>query len=111
MNPKVLCRSFAAGLLFAALAYPQAETKTSEANQGTAPNAATAEAKRQGRVAMKPNSESPAQSLRQAIAFERYKELAAQREARKQGTASTSTEADRSMEKAQPEKAQPMKEK
>jgi len=100
-------------LLFAALAYPQAATKTADENRGAAADQATAaadqatkEAQRQGKVALKPEAnQSPAQTVDQAIAFERYKELAAQREARKQGNAS---EADRSLEKA-PAKAKPAK--
>jgi hypothetical protein len=67
-------------------------------------DAPTAEAKRQGSVAMKPNAQSPAQSMSQAVAFERYKELAAEREARKEGM--TNSGADRSVEKpAKPVKA------
>ena len=65
-------------------------------SQGPATQEApTAEARRQGSVAMNPNAESPKQSMSQAIAFEKYKEMAAEREARKSGEGST---ADRSLE-------------
>jgi len=64
----------------------------------TAQERATAEARRQGRVALNPNAESPNQTMQQAIAFERYKELAAEREARK------TSRADRSVEAPQPAK-------
>jgi len=74
-------------LLFASMAFSQ--------------DGATAEAKRQGTVALKPDAQSPAQSMSQAVAFERYKELAAEREARKEGTSS----ADRSVETPRPVKA------
>ena len=50
---------------------------------------------------MKPNAQSPSQSMSQAIAFERYKELAAQREARKSGQ---SSDADRSVESESPKR-------
>jgi len=46
---------------------------------------ATKEAARQARVALVPDAQqSPAQTVQQAIAFERYKDMAAEREARKE---------------------------
>ena len=70
-------------MLCAALLHAQSEPKTGE-------DAAAKEAQRQGRVALTPNAnESPTQSVQQAIAFERYKELAAEREAQKEASAST----------------------
>ena len=64
---------------------------------------AAQEAKRQG-VANSKTDSSPAQTMRQAIAFEHYKELAAEREARKEtGRSSvTSNTADRSKDDAAP---------
>jgi len=80
-------------LLLAPLTFAQAE-KTAGSD------AATAEAQRQGTVALKPTvSQSPSQSVRQAVAFERYKELAAEREARKMGRSSS---ADRSVDSTKP---------
>src|SRR6185436_4638762 len=105
MNAKLSVKTLAAMALFAALAYPQSErktpeTKTPDENRAAASDDAAREAKRQGRVALTPDAgQSPAQTLQQAIAFERYKDLAAQRDARKQATVS---EADRSMDKSQP---------
>ena len=71
-------------LLCAALLHAQSEPKVS-------PDEATKEAQRQGTVALKPNAaQSPTQSVQQAIAFERYKELAAEREAQKEAGAMAS---------------------
>jgi hypothetical protein len=51
------------------------------------------EAQRQGQVALKPDAEqSPSQTMQQAIAFERYKEKAAEREAEKEASAQTAKE-------------------
>jgi len=107
---KLSVRTFAAMALFAAFAYPQSQTKAPDENQATASDEATREARRQGRVALKPDAQSPAESMRQAIAFERYKELAAQRQARKEGSVSeTSRSADRSVDKPSPMKEKPAK--
>jgi hypothetical protein len=64
---------------------------------------AAQEAKRQG-VANSKTDSSPAQTMRQAIAFERYKDLAAEREARKEAGQSrvTNNTADRSKDDAAP---------
>jgi len=64
---------------------------------------AAQEAKRQSPANSKTDS-SPAQTMRQAIAFERYKELAAEREARKEAghSSATSNSADRSKDEAAP---------
>ena len=68
-------------MLCAALLHAQSEPKTG-------PDEATKEAQRQGTVALTPNAnQSPAQSVQQAIAFERYKELSAEREAQKESGA------------------------
>ena len=85
-------------VLFAPLAFSQEQAPAKEqAAPATVPahDAPAAEARRQGRVAMKPNADSPTQSMSQAIAFEKYKEMAAKREARKSGEA---TSADRNEE-------------
>jgi hypothetical protein len=82
-------------LAFAPFAFAQDPAPTS-----TPSDTASAEARRQGSVALKPNASSPSQSMSQAIAFERYKELAAEREARKAGAVSA---ADRSIEKPKAE--------
>ena len=59
--------------------------------------AAVQEARRQGVAANSKTDKSPEQSMRQAIAFERYKELSAEREARKEGRSKvTNNTADRS---------------
>jgi hypothetical protein len=66
-------------LLGAALLHAQSEPAKPAAD------AATKEAERQGRVALVPNAQqSPTQTVQQAIAFERYKDMAAEREARKE---------------------------
>jgi hypothetical protein len=64
---------------------------------------AVQEGKRQG-VANSRTDSSPVQTMQQAIAFERYKELAAEREARKEAGQSrmTSNTADRSKDDAAP---------
>jgi hypothetical protein len=68
-------------MLCAALLHAQSEPKTG-------PDEATKEAQRQGRVALQPNAQqSPSESVQQAIAFERYKDLAAEREAQKEASA------------------------
>src|SRR5437660_3376866 len=55
-----------------------------QSDQKPAADAATAEAQRQGQVALAPHAtQSPTQTVQQAVAFERYKELAAERQARK----------------------------
>jgi hypothetical protein len=66
-------------------------------------DSAVQEAKRQS-VANSKAESSPAQTMQQAIAFERYKDLAAEREARKEaGQSSASTNsADRSRDDAAP---------
>jgi len=96
-------------VLLAALAYPQSPGKTPDETRAAASGAATREAQRQGRVALNPQAgQSPTQTIEQAIAFERYKQLAAEREARKQGSVSDadrSMETPRSMETARPVKA------
>ena len=130
MNAKL-----AVGLaLFASLVYPQSTNKTpaskNPANKTTVENRsaapgqaatdensaattdqATKEAQRQGRVALNPQAQqSPAQTAEQAAAFERYKELAAQREARKEGVATEGARsADRSVDTQHPGKAKPAK--
>ena len=73
-------------LLSAALLHAQSEPKTG-------PDEATREAARQGRVALDPNAKSsPTESVQQAIAFERYKDMAAEREAQKEaGAANAAT--------------------
>jgi hypothetical protein len=55
-------------------------------------------------VASSKSDSSPAQTMRQAIAFEHYKELAAEREARKEAGRSsvTNNTADRSTDDAAP---------
>jgi hypothetical protein len=67
-------------LLCAGLLQAQPQSKT------TGPDAAASrEADRQARVALDPNAtQSPTESEQQAIAFERYKDQAARREAQKQ---------------------------
>jgi hypothetical protein len=59
-------------------------------------DSAAQEAKRQS-VAKSKTGSSPAQTVQQAIAFERYKDLAAEREARKEAgrSSATSNTADR----------------
>ena len=114
MIAKLLAKYSAATLLFAALAYPQSATKTAKTpdeNRATANDQATREAQRQGRVALTPEAgQSPTETMDQAIAFERYKELAAEREARKEAKGSEADRsADRSIEKPKPVKAKPPK--
>jgi hypothetical protein len=92
MKPRLRMVPLSAILLLAPLAFSQEQSSPAAT---PAPDAAASEARRQGSVAMKPNAQSPNQSMSQAIAFERYKELAAQREARKSGQSSN---ADRSVE-------------
>jgi hypothetical protein len=92
MNTRILTGVLSATLMLAPFALAQDKAATPDPAT-PAPDAAMAEAKRQGRVALKPTAESsPTQSIRQAVAFERYKELAAEREARKE---SRSSNADR----------------
>jgi hypothetical protein len=68
-------------LLCAPLVNAQSETKANE-------DAASKEAQRQAQVALKPNAQqSPSQTVQQAVAFERYKEMAAEREAQKEASA------------------------
>jgi hypothetical protein len=68
-------------LLCATLLHAQSEPKA-----GT--DAANKEAQRQGQVALQPNArQSPSQTIQQAVAFERYKEMAAEREAQKEASA------------------------
>jgi hypothetical protein len=77
---------FSAGtlVLTAALLHAQSEAKVNP------DEAANREAERQSRVALQPNAQqSPTQTLQQAIAFERYKEMAAEREAQKEASAAT----------------------
>jgi hypothetical protein len=66
-------------------------------------DSAAQEAKRQS-VANSKTDSSPAQTMQQAIAFERYKNLAAEREARKEAGQSrvTNNTADRSQNDAAP---------
>ena len=76
-------RLFTAGtvLLCAALLHAQSEPKTGTDEAGR-------EAARQGQVALAPNAQSsPTQTVQQAIAFERYKDMAAEREAQKEAGA------------------------
>ena len=95
MKAKWITGPLGAMLMLAPVAFSQ-EAATPAAATPTH-DAATAEAKRQGTVALKPNAnQSPPQTMSQAVAFERYKERAAAREAQKEGTA---TSADRSVEK------------
>ena len=102
MKSRFLTGSLSTILLFAPLMYSQSSaTKGTDEAAPTASDAATAEAKRQGRVALTTSDHSPAQSMSQAIAFERYKELAAEREARKEGMHSS---ADRSVDSPHPAK-------
>jgi len=79
-------------LLCAALLNAQSDERKAPADERqAAASAATQEAARQGTVALKPNAQqSRAQTMQQAIAFERYKDLAAEREARKESGASNS---------------------
>ena len=65
-----------------------------------AQDAATREAVRQGRAAFDSSaSHSPAETMRQAIAFERYKDIAAAAEARKEaGRSYQNNSADRRAE-------------
>jgi hypothetical protein len=71
-------------LFCAALLNAQSEPKTSE-------DAASKEAQRQARVALQPNAQqSPSQTIKQAIAFERYKERAADRESQKENSVARS---------------------
>jgi hypothetical protein len=120
--------------LFASLVYPQSANKTpankapsnkttvenraavpgqaaTEENAAATSDQATKEAQRQGRVALNPQAQqSPAQTVDQAVAFERYKELAAEREARKEGVSTESARsADRSVDTQRPVKAKPAK--
>jgi hypothetical protein len=67
-------------LLGAALLHAQSEPKTGA-------DAAKREADRQARVALQPDAQSPTQTMQQAVAFERYKEMAAEREAQKEAAA------------------------
>jgi hypothetical protein len=70
-------------MLCAALLHAQQEPKTGTDEAGR-------EAQRQGRVALQPNAQqSPTQTVQQAIAFERYKDLAAERQAAKDEGAAT----------------------
>ena len=102
MKSRFLTGSLSTVLLFAPLVYSQTSaSKTADEAPPAASDTATAEAKRQGRVALSTSDQSPAQSMSQAIAFERYKELAADREARKEGMNSN---ADRSVESPRPAK-------
>jgi hypothetical protein len=83
-------RLFTAGtaMLCAALLHAQTEAKP------TSETAAAKEAERQARVALDPNAQqSPNQSMAQAVAFERYKEMAAEREAQKEASAQTAENA------------------
>jgi hypothetical protein len=67
-------------------------------------DSAAQEAKRQSVAANSKTDSSPPQTMRQAIAFERYKDLAAEREARKEAGQSrvTNNTADRSKDDAAP---------
>ena len=86
MNVRMLTGAI---VISAALLNAQTEPKQApdEARQG-AVDQATKEAQRQGQVALKPNAtQSPTQTVQQAIAFERYKDMAAEREAQKEAGA------------------------
>jgi len=76
-----------------------AQSKPADDSQQTAATNATREAQRQGRVALSPNADqSPSQTISQAVAFERYKEIAAERAAQKEaggGEERTATAAKR----------------
>jgi len=88
-------RLYTAGavLLGAAFLNAQSQSKPApeEGRQAASTEAsATQEALRQGRVALQPNAQqSPSQTVRQAVDFERYKELAAEREAKKEAGANS----------------------
>jgi hypothetical protein len=73
----------------AALLYAQPEQKKApDDSRPAVADEATREAQRQGQVALKPNAaQSPNQTVNQAVAFERYKDLAAEREAQKEAAA------------------------
>jgi hypothetical protein len=77
-----------------------------DARQGSkdTDSSAVQEARRQSVAANSKTDSSPAQTMRQAVAFERYKELAAEREARKEAGQSrvTNNTADRSKDDAAP---------
>jgi hypothetical protein len=92
MNAKILAGTLGTILLAAPLTFAQDEKTTGS-------DRAAAEAHRQGRVALKPLADSPSQSMHQAISFERYKEMAAERQARKEGRSSN---ADRTMNPSKP---------
>ena len=83
-------------LLCAALLNAQSDEKKAPADERqAAASAATQEAVRQGSVALKPNAQqSPAQTVQQAIAFERYKDLAAAREAQKEAGGSSNVSSE-----------------
>src|ERR1700686_1175320 len=64
---------------------------------------AAQEAKRQSVATKSTTDSSPAQTMQQAIAFERYKDLAAERQARKEaGQSGATNTADRSKDDAAP---------
>jgi hypothetical protein len=73
-------------MMCAALLHAQTQPNTGSDAPGR-------EALRQGQVALDPNAQqSPSQTIQQAIAFERYKEMAAEREAQKEASAQTAKE-------------------
>jgi hypothetical protein len=81
-------------VLSAALLHAQPEQKKApdDSRQAVA-DEATREAQRQGQVALKPNAtQSPTETVSQAIAFERYKEMAAEREAQKEAGAASQSQ-------------------
>jgi len=91
MNVRML---MGATVLCAALVHAQPEQKKApdDSHQAVA-DKATREAQRQGQVALTPNAtQSPTQSLSQAVAFERYKEMAAEREAQKEAGAASQSQ-------------------
>jgi len=91
MNVRMLMGAI---VLSAALLHAQPEQKKApdDSHQAVA-DQATREAQRQGQVALTPNAtQSPTQSLSQAVAFERYKEMAAEREAQKEAGAASQSQ-------------------
>lgn len=95
MKCRLLTGSFSVLLLIAPLASAQEQVANAQEQVANAQEQAATEAKRQAQVALKPNAQSPQQNMQQAIAFEKYKELAAEREARKTPNADRSIETPR----------------
>jgi hypothetical protein len=88
-------RLLAAGTLLWCAALVQAQSEPAKAATDSNTQARQ-EAERQGRAALKPNAEgSPSQSMRQAIAFERYKEQAAELQEQKEAAGTTPSSGSR----------------